>query len=133
MLDVIPAVHRLVPGLLTHAHPSVACVYTTRPKYLVFDGSSDQPACVVEFGDMQRLTQVQNVLDTLSPRLPGTVPASLGCAAWQGGGAIHVQQGLPGTPWFRVSDGIRTADDWKALVGRAKSATGLKPATSTHV
>jgi phosphotransferase family enzyme len=119
MLDVIPAVHRLLPGLLTHAQPSVACVYTTRPKYLVFDGSAEQPACVVEFGDAQRLAQVQKVLGVLSPRLPGTVPASLRCAPWHGGGAIHVQQGLPGTPWFRVADGVQTAGDWIALLERA--------------
>jgi hypothetical protein len=119
MLDVVPAVHRLVPGLLTHAQPSVACVYTTRPKYLVFDGSPHQPACVVEFGDMQRLSQVQHVLGVLSPRLPGTVPASLRCAPWHAGGAVHVQQGLPGTPWFRISDSIRTAGQWTALLDRA--------------
>jgi phosphotransferase family enzyme len=119
MLDVVPAVRRLVPGLLTHPQPSVACVYTTRPKYLVFDGSAHHPACVVEFGDMQRLAQVQKVLDTLSPLMPGTVPASLGCATWEGGGAIHVQQGLPGIPWFRVSDGIRSPSAWQTLVERA--------------
>ena len=88
-------------------------------EYLVFDGSSDQPACVVEFGDMRRLAEVEKVLAELSPRLPGTVPASLRCAHWSSGIAVHVQQGMAGMPWFRVSDGMRTPAAWKALIDRA--------------
>jgi hypothetical protein len=119
MLAAVPAIRRLLPDLLQTARPSVACVYTTRPKYLVFDGSSDYPACVVEFGETERLAAVQKVLAELSPRLPSTVPATLRCAHWQAGQSIHVQQGLPGTPWFRVSDDLDTPAKWLALLERA--------------
>jgi phosphotransferase family enzyme len=119
MLAAVPAVRQLLPGLLRDEHPSVACVYTTRPKYLIFDGSADQPACVVEFGETERLAAVEKVLDELSPRLPKTVPASLRCAHWNAGTSVHVQQGLPGTPWFRLSDQVTTRDEWIALLDRA--------------
>jgi hypothetical protein len=119
MLGAVPAVRQLMPGLLREPHPSVACVYTTRPKYLVFDGSSEQPACVVEFGETERLAAVERVLSELSPRLPLTVPATLRCAHWKDGMSVHVQQGLPGTPWFRLSDQINTREAWLALLDRA--------------
>ena len=119
MLAAVPAVRRLLPDLLHTARPSVACVYTTRPKYLVFDESSEQPACVVEFGETERLSAVEKVLAELSPRLPQTVPASLRCAHWQAGTSVHVQQGLPGTPWFRISDDLDSPSKWLALLERA--------------
>jgi len=119
MLAAVPAVRRLLPDLLHTAHPSVACVYTTRPKYLVFDESPEQPACVVEFGETERLAAVEKVLGELSPRLPRTVPASLRCAHWEAGTSVHVQQGLPGTPWFRVSDDLDTPSKWLSLLERA--------------
>jgi Phosphotransferase enzyme family len=119
MLAVVPAVRQLLPGLLRDPRPSVACVYTTRPKYLIFDGSSEQPACVVEFGETERLAAVEKVLAALSPRLPQTVPATLRCAHWEAGTSVHVQQGLPGTPWFRLSDEVKTRDAWVALLTRA--------------
>jgi hypothetical protein len=119
MLAAVPAVRQLLPGLLRDQHPSVACVYTTRPKYLVFDGSAEQPACVVEFGETERLAAVEKVLAELSPRLPQTVPATLRCAHWKQGTSVHVQQGLPGTPWFRLSDQVSTREAWVALLGRA--------------
>jgi hypothetical protein len=119
MLAAVPAVRRLLPDLLQTPRPSVACVYTTRPKYLVFDDSSEQPACVVEFGETERLSAVEKVLGELSPRLPSTVPASLRCAHWQAGTSVHVQQGLPGMPWFRISDDLDTPSKWLALLERA--------------
>ena len=120
----VPAVRQLLPGLLHDEHPSVACVYTTRPRYLVFDGSADQPACVVEFGDTGRLVAVEKVLAELSPRLPRTVPATLRCAHWSEGTSVHVQQGLPGTPWFRLSDQVNTRDEWITLLDRASRVLG---------
>ena len=121
MLAAVPAVRQLLPGLLRNERPSVACVYTTRPKYLVFDGSSEQPACVVEFGETERLAAVQKVLAELSPRLPQTVPATLRCAHWREGTSVHVQQGLPGTPWFRLSDQVTAREEWISLLERASA------------
>ena len=122
MLDVVPVVQRLVPGLLKGARPSVACVCTTRPKYLVFDGDPDRPACVVEFGDADRLLRTDRILSELSPRLPLNVPASLCCTSWPNGTYVHVQEGLRGVPWFRVADRIAGAGAWRSLLQRAVTA-----------
>ena len=122
MLDVVTAVRRLVPGLLKDARPSVACVCTTRLKYLVFDGDPDRPACVVEFGDADRLLRTDRILSELAPRLPLSVPASLCCTSWQNGTYVHVQEGLRGVPWFRVADRTAGAVAWRSLLQRAVTA-----------
>lgn len=117
-VDVVPIVHQLVPGLLKHSRPSVACVRTTRPKYLVFDGDARRPACVVEFGDSERLLRIDSILTELHQRCPGAVPRPLVCAPW-GSGAVHIQEGLPGLPWFRLADSLPTVAAWQSLLDRA--------------
>jgi hypothetical protein len=122
MFEVVPLVERLVPGLLRHGRPSLACVCTTRPKYLVFDGDASRPACVVEFGNEARLTQIDRILSTLQKRMPaGTVPRSLSCTHWQDGVFVHIQEGLPGVPWFRLADGLAAPGAWEALLTRSVS------------
>jgi hypothetical protein len=120
MLEIVPLVHQLVPGLLLHTRPSVACVCTTRPKYLVFDGDPTRPACIVEFGDEARLTRNDHILSTLRSRMPpGGVSGSLCCTSLRDGTFVHIQEGLPGAPWFRLSDSLTTAGAWEELLGRA--------------
>ena len=50
MLEVVPLVRQLLPRLLQSGRPTVACIRTTRAKYLVFDNDATRPACVVDFG-----------------------------------------------------------------------------------
>ena len=133
MLDVVHVVRRLVPGLLQGARPSVACVCTTRPKYLVFDEDPDRPACIVEFGDADRLLRTDRILSELSLRLPLSVPASLCCTSWQNGTYVHVQEGLRGTPWFRVADRVAGAAAWRSLLDRAVTAMIHLHAATRHV
>ena len=118
-VDVVPIVHQLVPGLLKNRRPSVACVRTTRPKYLVFDDDARQPACVVEFGESERLLRIDSILTELHQRCPGAVPRPLVCAPWGSGAAVHIQQGLPGLPWFRLADSLPTVAAWQSLLDRA--------------
>jgi phosphotransferase family enzyme len=122
MLDVVALVQRLLPGLLTTDHPSVASVCTTRPKYLVFDGDSTRPACVVEFGERDRLVRVDQILRELRTRMPSGVPASLCCTEWRNGTYVHVQEGLAGAPWFRLSEGIASETQWRRLLERSIEA-----------
>jgi hypothetical protein len=130
MLEVVPAVRRLLPGLLNHARPTVACVCTTRPKYLVFDADAAQPACIVEFGESARLLRTDRILSELSSRLPHRVAAPLACAAWRGGTYVHVQEGLQGVPWFRVGDRIATDAEWRSLLdGAVRTMIALHAAT----
>jgi hypothetical protein len=123
MLDIVPIVGRLVPGLLLDPRPSIVCVCATRPKYLVFDGDPTRPACVVEFGDEARLTRTDRILSTLRAGMPpGSVPASLCCTEWREGTFVHIQEGLPGVPWFRLSDSLATPAEWDSLLVRAVTA-----------
>jgi hypothetical protein len=121
LIDVVPIVRQLLPGLLTHRHPSVACVRTTREKYLVFDGDSSRPACVVEIGEYARLRQIDGILSTLSASCPGAVARPLACTAWGSGEVVHIQEGLAGLPWFRLSDSLRSVAAWDALLQRASA------------
>ncbi|HJZ74820.1 MAG TPA: phosphotransferase [Vicinamibacterales bacterium] len=122
MLDIVSIVRELVPDLLTSASPSVASVCTTRPKYLVFDGDPAQPACVLEFGEPDRLQRIDRILRALRGRMSSGTPASLCCAEWRPGTYVHVQEGLPGAPWFRVSEGIVSEGQWRRLLDRSVDA-----------
>ena len=122
MLDVAALVDRLLPGLLHGDVRSVACICTTRPKYLVFDDDAARPRCVVEFGERDRLVRTDRVLKELGSRINGTVPGSLFCGAVHDGTNVHIQAGLPGVPWFRVSDSLDTREAWRALLRRAMTA-----------
>jgi hypothetical protein len=119
LADVVPVVHQLAPGLLTSSHPSVAWIRTTRAKYLVFDADATRPVCVVEFGDAERLRRVHAILLELHRRCPGDVPRPLASAPWVAGTAVHIQEGLPGVPWFRLADSLPSADAWRSLLDRA--------------
>jgi len=69
MLDLVSVVDELLPGFLTSATPSVASVCTTRPKYLVFDDDPTRPACVVEFGEPERLIRIDRILRALRVKM----------------------------------------------------------------
>src|SRR5262245_2476094 len=122
MLDIVSIVRGLLPDLLTSANPSVASVCTTRPKYLVFDGDPSQPACVVEFGEPDRLVRIDRILRALRGRMSSGIPESLCCAEWRTGTYVHVQEGLAGAPWFRVSEGIVSEAQWRRLLDRSVDA-----------
>src|SRR5919108_4905192 len=129
MLEVVPLVRQLLPGLLQRGRPSVACIRTTRPKYLVFDNDSTRPACVVDFGPADRLLRVDRILSELHHRVLGGVPRSLCCSPWRDRMYVHIQEGLPGTPWFRVADRPTTISHRRRLLGRAGTAMlALHPA-----
>jgi hypothetical protein len=119
MLDIEPLVREIAPGLLSRNRASVACIATTRRKYLVFDGGLPaQPRCVVEYGDAERLTRTAQILRTLSAKLPGIVPAVVSCTPCPDGRYVLVQEGLGGVPWFRVADTMTSAGSWRALLAR---------------
>lgn len=122
LIDVLPIVREVVPGLLQHPRPSVACVRATHQKYLVFDGDASRPACVVEIGDEMRLRRIDSVLNALHPLSPREVPRSLACVSWGPGEVVHIQQGLPGVPWFRLFESLTAPRAWHALLDRALDA-----------
>src|SRR5580765_4153690 len=122
MLSIVSLVDQLVPGLLQDGGGGVACVCTTRPKYLVFNKKARQPACVVEFGPRERLVRVDGILSELHRRFPDGVARPLVCAPLHNGTYVQIQGGLAGMPWFRLSDGLVSAADWRAMIARAVAA-----------
>lgn len=122
ILEIPALLSELVPGLVDGARLSVACVRTTQPKFLVFTGDANRPACVVQFGLQRELERTQSILSVLHKALPDMVAAPLACAAWRGDLYVQIQAGLPGMPWFRLADRVRSAQAWKSLGQRALAA-----------
>jgi hypothetical protein len=120
--SIVSLVEQLLPGLLQRGDASVACVCTTRPKYLVFNEQARQPACVVEFGPPERLLRVDGILSALHARFPDGVARPLCCTSWRNGTYVQIQEGLAGMPWFRLSDGLTSAAAWRAMIDRAAAA-----------
>lgn len=118
LIDVVPIVQQLVPGLLRQGRPSVACVRATHEKYLVFDSDPARPACVVEVGDEARLRRIDDIMRALNAVCPREVPRSLACVAWGPGEVVHIQEGLSGLPWFRLFDTLTTTAAWQGLLYR---------------
>ena len=122
MIEIVSLVDQLAPGLVQLESASVACVCTTRPKFLVFNRQSEHPVCVVEFGPRERLVRVDGILSQLHPRFPTGVARPIVCRSWHNGTYVQIQEGLGGMPWFRLSDGLATAANWKAMLDRAVAA-----------
>src|SRR5262249_20141401 len=50
------------------------------------------------------------------------IPESLCCTEWRGGVCVHVQEGLSGAPWFRVSEQMASEAQWRQLLDRSVDA-----------
>lgn len=119
ILEVVGAVREIAPRMLPGGHASVACIQTTRPKYLVFGSDRRRPECVVEFGPEDELRRVHETLTRLEPLLPGLVPTPVACALWRDPLHVQIQGGLEGAPWFRLQQAFRTAGSWETLESEA--------------
>jgi Phosphotransferase enzyme family len=112
----------ILPRRVAGAAMSVVRVQTTRPLFLVFLADGSHPAFVVQVGDRAALQRLHSTLTTLHERLPDLIPASLACASLPDETWVHVQEGLPGTTWFRIRDRLHGAADWSSLTDRASVA-----------
>src|SRR5918999_1521769 len=119
LLDIPHLVRDLVASSRSIEGMSVACVHTTRPKYLVFAADARRPAFVVQFGPGEQMERTHDALLRLHERLPDAVAESLICARVGADECVHIQSGLAGLPWFRVADLCRSREDWQALVERS--------------
>jgi hypothetical protein len=122
ILTIPELVLQLVPQLFRGSPVSVACVRTTRPKFLVFGADGRRPACVVQFGPRHELERVHEIMGCLHARLPEMVAEPLVCQRWRDGTYVQIQTGLPGIPWFRLAHSFRSAGAWTELRERALAA-----------
>jgi hypothetical protein len=119
VIDIARLVRDCIPPTRSIERLSVACVHTTRPKYLVFADDPCRPAYVLQFGPGEELERTHRALLHLHPRIPDTIAESLVCTRLNAGESVHIQSGLPGLPWFRVADTCHARADWTALVERS--------------
>jgi aminoglycoside phosphotransferase len=119
ILEVPEIVSRLLPGLFRDDPVSVACVWTTQPKYLVFGADRDRPVCVVQVGPRAETERVQAILTRLHALIPDVVAEPLACVPVAGNECVLVQSGLPGVPWFRLSNLLRSPVEWVRMGERA--------------
>jgi hypothetical protein len=97
----------------------VVYVRTTDPTFLVFAAHQAYPRYVVKVGRRELLQRRHALLAKLHDVMPDTLARPLGVYACSYHGAIAVQDGLPGVPWFRLADRFRTSSDWLGLRQRA--------------
>jgi hypothetical protein len=94
---------------------SVAAIQTSQPKYLLFGEDPRRPLCVVQFGPEPPLRRVYEVLRTLHPLLPTSVPAPIACEPWARDTQVFIQGGLEGAPWFELQRRCASAAEWLHL------------------
>ncbi len=95
--------------------PSVVCIRTAEPKYLVFGRDTDAPAYVLQCGPRDALIRVHDITAALSEAMPGRLPEPLALVPGANGTWILVQRGLPGTPWFTLKHRVRTKAQWESI------------------
>lgn len=123
MIARIPSIIATILPLRTiPASLSAAEIYTTHRVYLVFGRSVDHPEWVVHFGRREELRKLEAALAALHVLLPDLVPDSIAFRHWQADTWMHVQRGLPGLPWFRLSTTVGGVREWLALRARAAQA-----------
>jgi len=99
----------------------VAFLKTTEPTFMVFADHQAHPLFVVKVGDAAILETRSALATRLYTLMPDAIARPVGVFRLDGNRALLVQEGLTGTPWFRLSDRCRTTADWRALRTRAVS------------
>jgi hypothetical protein len=123
MLATIPGIVTAITQTPPRAAPfSVAEIHTTRRMYLVFAEAVDRPEWVVQFGEHGELSRLDAALTNLHALVPDLVAGTVAFRQWQGDTWIHIQPGLPGLPWFRLSTSVGGVAEWQALRARASVA-----------
>jgi hypothetical protein len=115
ILETPDIIREMMPGIAPDVPLSVACVRTTHPKYLVFGRDASRPLAVVQFGPAEEMARIDEILTRLHCLLPDAIARPLACGPWRGRWSMQAQSGLPGMPWFRISERFRTRERWDRL------------------
>ncbi|WP_100640495.1 phosphotransferase [Marinobacter salexigens] len=89
-------------------NPSIACISTTRPIYMVFGDESDHPAYVIRKLNDDHDVHSQQVHNRLYQLAGNQVPEPVGVYEYAGA-KYDVQRGVSGAPWFQIKSKVRTA------------------------
>ncbi len=87
-------------------NPSIACISTTRPIYLVFGEHSDYPEYVIRKLAGDHDFETHKVHNHLYKLVGNQVPEPIGIYEYEGA-KYDIQRGVKGTPWFQIKSKIR--------------------------
>lgn len=96
-----------------------AYIRTTSPTVLVFAAEQAHPAFVVKIDRPAWLERAHGLAARLHELLPDAVAKPYGVFPLAEGAALSIEAGLPGVPWFRLSDHLTTTAAWTAFRSRA--------------
>jgi hypothetical protein len=122
ILQLPEVLARSMPGRFTAHRLAIAAVYTTRPKYLVFEQDPARPVCVVDTGEVHDTLRRHGALQRLHALIPGMTAEPLACILCGDQRAMHVESGLAGIPWFALDRVFQTRSEWQSVVQRAAGA-----------
>ncbi|WP_336064793.1 MULTISPECIES: aminoglycoside phosphotransferase family protein [Marinobacter] len=89
-------------------HYSIACISTSRPVYLVFDGS-EHPTYVLRKLSTDRELHSHQIHEYLYRLVGDLVPRPMGTLEYAGE-KYDVQEGVKGLPWFQIKSKFFTED-----------------------
>lgn len=92
---------------------SVACIATSNPVYLVFDHSREEPLYVVRQTSSSEIN-THHISEKLHRVAGSLVPEPVGLVTNQGHD-YSIQKGVPGSPWFQISQHYSTPEQWDRL------------------
>ena len=122
ILEIPEMLREIAPGLPVGGTPSVICVRTTRPKYLIFGDRADYPVAIADFGTKGELEQLHRILSRIHRKAPDLVAEPIALAPWKNGLYVHLQSGLAGTPWFRIGEALRSLAQWHDVAVTVRDA-----------
>jgi aminoglycoside phosphotransferase len=116
ILEILELIRDLAPDLFDmQSELSAICIRTTQPKYLIFDKDPQKPTCIVQLGEKEDLERLHGILARLHSKTPELIARPLALSMHREDKYIHIQEGLPGWPWFRASEAYKTQKEWRRL------------------
>lgn|GEM_PF-3038887 len=99
------------------ANPSITCISTSRPIYLVFGNESDHPAYVIRKITDDHAFHTHQVHKHLYQIVGNQVPKTFGIYEYEGE-KYDIQKGAKGAPWFQLKSKISTEEARERLESR---------------
>jgi Phosphotransferase enzyme family len=115
ILTIRTLVKELRPDLFRNARVSVACIRTTQKVFLVFSDDVSRPICVAHVGDLKILERIGEYHRRLCQVTRDLVPEHLVYTSLATGEGLLIVSGLPGTPWFRLTEQNHRPEQWDNL------------------
>ena len=98
--------------------PSIACISTSNPVYLVFQKGLQRPELVVRSAGSTDVVKAHKVTQLLFNEIPHLIPEPVALINTESG-EFAIQRGVDGQPWFQIANEFNDESSWKSLRRRA--------------